>query len=138
MRIAQPISLAGLIALQIVLVSGCTSPMAPVVTQVPAGSLKAHPAIYLQARVQRPRIIDSLHGAGIRTTSLTKEADYILTVVVGKRRVKMQCGGMHNIIYTLGGMGYQLMEIKARGMTGECIPNILDEMSQTLASYFGS
>jgi len=135
MRIAQPILLAGLIALQVVLVSGCTSPMAPVVTQVPAGSLKAHPAIYLQARVQRPRILDSLHGAGIRTTNSIEEADYVLTVVVGKRRVKMQCGGMHNIIYTLSGTG---LEIKARGMTGECIPNILDEMSQTLASYFGS
>jgi hypothetical protein len=44
---------------------------------------------------------------------------------------------MHNIIYILGGMGYQLMEIKARGLTGECMPNVLDEMSQTLESYLG-
>jgi hypothetical protein len=138
MRIARPILLAGLIALQIVLVSGCTSTMAPVVTQAPRVPLKAHPAIYLQASVQRTRILDSLHGAGIRTTNSTGEADYVLTVVVGKRRVKMQCGGMHNIIYILGGKGFQLMEIKARGLTGECIPNVLDEMSQTLASYFGS
>jgi hypothetical protein len=137
MRISQPILLAGLIALQIVLAAGCTSTMAPVVTQAPRESLSAHPAIYLQASVQRTRILDSLHGAGIRTTNSTDEADYVLTVVVGKRRVKMQCGGMHNIIYILSGKGFQLMEIKARGMTGECIPNVLDEMSQTLASYFG-
>ena len=137
MRIAQHILLAGLIALQIVLVSGCTVPMAPVVTQTPSASLKAHPAIYVQTSVQRPRILDSLHGAGIRTTNSIREADYTLTVVLGKRRVKMQCGGMHNIIYTLGDMDYQLMEIKARGLTGECTPNVFDEMSQTLASYFG-
>jgi hypothetical protein len=137
MRIARPILFAGLIALQIVLASGCTSTMAPVVTQAQSASLSAHPAIYLQASVQRTRILDSLHGAGIRTTNSIQEADYVLAVVVGKRRVKMQCGGMHNIIYILGRTGFQLMEIKARGMTGECIPNVLDEMSQTLASYFG-
>ncbi|MBW2542583.1 MAG: hypothetical protein JRF15_10875 [Deltaproteobacteria bacterium] len=137
MRIARPITFAGSIALLIALVSGCTSPMAPVVTRAPAAPLSAHPAIYLQSSVQRMRLLASLHSAGIRTTNSTEEADYVLTVIVGKRRVKMQCGGMHNIIYILSDMGRQLMEIKARGLTGECVPNVFDETSQTLASYFG-
>jgi hypothetical protein len=28
------------------------------------------------------------------------------------------------------------MEIKGRGLTGDCIPNVFDDMSQTLATYF--
>ena len=138
MRIARPFSLAGLIALQVVLGSGCTSPVPPTVTRAPVTSLSAHPAIYLQANVQRPRILDSLHGAGIRTTNSLEEADYILAVDVGERRVNMKCGGMHNIVYILSGDGFPLMEIKGRGLTGECVPNVFDDMNQTLATYFGS
>jgi hypothetical protein len=137
MRIAQPISLAGLIALQVVLVSGCTSPVPPTVTRAPMTSLRAHPAVYLHANVQRPRILDSLRGAGIRTAISLEEADYILTVDVGKRRVAMKCGGMHNIVYILGSNGLPLMEIKGRGLTGDCLPNAFDDMSQTLVTYFG-
>jgi len=138
MRIAQPISLAGLIALQWVLVSGCTSPVSPTVTRPPTTSLKAHPAVYLQANVQRPRILDSLRNARIRIAGSFEEADYILTVDLGDRRVNMKCGGIHNIVYTLGGNGLPLMEIKGRGLTGDCIPNVFDDMSQTLATYFGN
>ena len=136
MRIAQPILFAALIALQVVLGSGCTSPVLPTVTQPPTASLRAHPAIYLQANVQRPRIIDSLHGAGIRTTTSLEEADYFLAVDVGERRVNMKCGGTHNIVYILNGKGLTLMEIKGRGMTGDCMPNVFDDMSETLATYF--
>jgi hypothetical protein len=137
MRIARLFSLAGLIALQVVLGSGCTSLVPPTVTRAPVTSLSAHPAIYLQANVQRPRILDSLRVAGIRTAKSFEEADYILAVNVGKRRVNMQCGGMHNIVYTLNDKGFPLMKIKARGLTGDCMPNAFDDMSQTLATYFG-
>jgi hypothetical protein len=138
MRLVKPILLAGLIALQVALVSGCTSPVPPTVTRPPTTSLKVHPAVYLQANVQRPRILDSLRNARIRIAGSFEEADYILTVEVGKRRVNMKCGGMHNLVYTLGGNGRQLMGIKGRGLTGSCIPNIFDDMSEMLASYFGN
>jgi hypothetical protein len=138
MRIAQPISLAGLVALQVALVSGCVSPVAPTVTRPPMTSLKANPTIFLQATVQRPRIIDSLRNSRLRPATSYAEADYVLNVVVGKRRVKMECGGTHNVIYTLEGNGRQLMGIKGRGLTGSCIPNIFDDMSEMLASYFGN
>jgi hypothetical protein len=137
MRIAQKIALAVAIAALVVLASSCTSPVSPTVTRPPMTSLNAHPAIYLQANVQRQRILDSLRGAGIRTAQSLEEADYILAVDVGKRRVNMKCGGMHNIVYTLSGKGFPLMEIKGRGLTGDCTPNAFDEMSQTLVSYFG-
>jgi hypothetical protein len=100
-------------------------------------SLNPHPAIYLQANVQRLRILDSLRNARIRIAESFEEADYILTVDVGNRRVNMKCGGMHNIVYILSDNGLPLMEIKARGLTGDCMPNAFDDTSQTLASYFG-
>jgi len=137
MRIVQPISLTGLIALQVVLASGCTSPVPPTVTRAPMTSLNAHPAIYLQANVQRLRILDSLRNARIRIARSFDEADYILTVDVGNRRVDMKCGGMHNVAYILNDKGLRLMEIKGRGLTGDCMPNAFEDMSQTLATYFG-
>jgi len=137
MRLAQQVTLAGLIALQVVLASGCTTPVPPTVTQPPTTSLKPNPTVYLQASVQRPRILASLRNARIRIAESFEEADYILSVDVGSRRVKMTCGGMHNIMFTLIGEGIQLMEIKGRGLTGDCIPNVFDDMNQTLATYFG-
>jgi hypothetical protein len=83
-------------------------------------------------------MLGSLRNARIRIAESFEEADYILTIHVGKRRVNMKCGGMHNIVYTLGSRGSQLMEIKGRGLTGDCIPNAFDDMSQTLATYFGN
>ncbi len=138
MRIAQKIALAVAIAAQVVLGSGCTSPVPPTVTRPPMTSLNPHPAIYLQAVVQRSRILDSLRNARIRIAESFEEADYILTVDVGNRRVNMKCGGMHNIMYTLGSEGFRLIEIKGRGLTGDCLPNAFDDMSQMLATYFGN
>ncbi len=100
--------------------------------------MKADPTILLQATVQRPRIMDSLQKAGLRPATSYAEADYVLSVIVGKRRVRMSCGGTHNVIYTLEGNGQQLMEIKGRGLTGDCIPNVFDDMSQMLSTYFGN
>jgi hypothetical protein len=100
--------------------------------------LKANPAVFLQARVQRPRVAESLRNAGVRLAESFAEADYILTTNVGRRRQTQVCGGSSNIAYILDGRGRHLMVIKGRGLTGTCTPNIFDDMSQELASYFGS
>ena len=137
MRIAQKIALAVAVTAHVALSSGCTSPVPPTVTRAPMTSMRAPPAVYLQANVQRPRILDSMRNARIRIARSFEEADYILTVDVGSRRVDMKCGGMHNIVYILSGKGLHLIEIKGRGLTGDCMPNAFDDMSQTLATYFG-
>ena len=137
MRIAQPISLTGLIALQVVLVSCRTSPVPPTVTRTPMAPLDANPAIFLQSNAQRPRIAESLRKAGVRLAESYGEADYILNVKVGKRRNNQTCGGSSNIAYVLDGRGRHLMVIKGRGLTGTCASNIFDDMSQKLATSFG-
>ncbi len=138
MRIAQKIALAVAIAAQVALGSGCTSPVPPTVTRAPTTPLIASPAIFLQASVQKPRVAESLRKAGVRLTESYAEADYILNVNVGKRRKNQTCGGSSNIAYVLDGRDRHLMVIKGRGLTGTCAPNVFDDMSQKLATYFGN
>ncbi len=137
MRIAQMIAIAIAIATQVVLVSGCTSPVPPTVTRAPTTPLKENPAIFLQASVQNPRIAESLRNAGVRLSESYAEADYILNVNVGRRHDDQTCGGSSNIAYILDDRNSHLMVIKARGLTGTCAPNVFDDMSQKLATYFG-
>jgi hypothetical protein len=138
MRIAQKIALVVAIAAQVVLGFGCTSPVPPTVTRTPRAPLDANPTIFLQANVQRPRIAESLRKAGVHLAESYSEADYILNVNVGRRRKNQTCGGSSNIAYVLDGRDRHLMVIKGRGLTGTCVPNIFDDMSQKLASYLGS
>jgi hypothetical protein len=138
MRIAQPISLAGLIALQVVLVFGCTSPVPATVTRAPTTPLQANPTIFLLANKQWPRVAESLRNAGLRLADSQFEADYILTVNVGRIQRNKTCGGFGNVAYILDDRGTHMVVVKGRGFTGSCIPNLLDNMSQKLASYFGS
>ncbi len=137
MRIAQIFAIAIAIATQVVLVSGCTSPVPPTVTRAPTTPLKENPAIFLQASVQNPRIAESLRKAGVRLSESYAEADYILNVNVGRRHNNQICGGSSNIAYVLDGRGGRLMVMKGRGLTGTCVPNVFDDMSQKLATYFG-
>jgi hypothetical protein len=138
MRTARKIALAVAIALPVVLVSGCTSPVPPTVTRAPTTPLSANPAIFLQSTVQRPRIAESLRKAGVRLAESYGEADYLLNVNVGRRRRTQACGGSSNIAYVLDGRSGHLMAIKGRGLTGTCVPNVFDAMSEKLATYFGS
>jgi hypothetical protein len=137
MRTTQEVALTVAIAAQVVLGFGCTSPVPPTVTRAPTTPLNADPAIFLQATVQRSRIAESLRKAGVRLAESHAEADYILNVNVGRRRQTQACGGSSNIAYILDGRSGHLMVIKGRGLTGTCVPNVFDDMSQKLASYFG-
>jgi hypothetical protein len=137
MRTAQNISLAVAIALQVVFVSACKSPVPPTVTRAPTMALEPNPAIFVQATAQRPRIEESLRQAGVRLAESYGDADYILNVSVGRRRGNLACGGTSNVAYILDGRTGHLMVMKGRGLTGTCTPNIFVDMSQKLVTYFG-
>ena len=57
-------------------------------------------------------------------------------VTIGRSRGASQCGPRANIIYALNQRSTQILVIKSRGRTGNCEPNMLDQMSQKLATYF--
>jgi hypothetical protein len=137
MRIAQRITLAITIALQVVIVSGCVSPVPPTVTRPPTIPLKENPTIYLQVIGHKNRVAKSLRDVGVHLTELDSETDYTLNVNVGKVRGRRDCGNVSNVDYMLYSDGRLLMVIEGRGLMGTCVPNIFDGMSQKLASYFG-
>jgi hypothetical protein len=84
-----------------------------------------------------PRVAESLRTAGVQLTESLSEADYTLNVKVGRGRGSNSCGGTSNVAYILDGGRRHLMVIKARGLTGTCIPNVFDDMSYKLATFFG-
>ena len=137
MRIAYPVGLAVAVVLQLVLLSSCTTPVPATVTRAPAAPLKSNPKIFVQATVQRERIVASLRDAGLEAVDLSSDTDYTLKVRVGRSRRGTHCGGISNVAYVLSGEGRYVMVIKGRGLTGGCRLNIFDEMSHMLESYVG-
>ena len=137
MRTVRKIALVAAVTLLVALGSACRSLVPPTVTRPPTTALKANPSVFLQATVQRPRVAESLRTAGIALADSYGEADYILNVTVGRRRGNQACGGTSNVAYILDGKVGHLMVMKGRGLTGTCIPNIFDAMSNKLSSYFG-
>ena len=137
MRIGQRITLAITIALQVVLASGCVSPVPPTVTRAPTIPLKENPTIYLQVIGHKIRVAKSLRNVGVRLTESNSEADYTLNVNVGKVRGRRDCGNVSNVDYILYSNDRLLMVIEGRGLMGTCVPNVFDKLSQKLATYFG-
>ena len=136
MRNANPMGLA--VVLQLVLLSSCTAPVPATVTRAPATALRSNPKIFVQATIQRGRIVESLRNAGINAQDSLPGADYTLLVKVGRNRRSTPCGGISNVAYLLSGEGRYVLVIKGRGPTGSCITNVFDDMSHELASYVGS
>ena len=93
--------------------------------------------VFVSAVDQRERIERSVRDSGLQTVPSTSEADYELRVDVGSSRgIAKSCGTKNNVRYVLARGRARIMEVKGRGATGECSPNIFDEMSRALASYF--
>ena len=133
----QPIriQLAGVLALPLLLMA-CSSLVPATVTQAPTVILSKEQTMLLSAGRQRPRIAQSLRDAGVTVVAETSNANYSLHVDVGRHRSNRSCGAMNNVRYMLLQAGVRLIVIKGRGWTGSCSPNIFDDMSRTLASYF--
>ncbi len=118
------------------LLPACSSVVPPTVTWGPVAAITGEPTVSLKANRQLPRIQQSLRSAGLATGVGPADAEYALQVKVGKSRRTKPCGTLHNVVYLLRGQAGRVLVIKGRGLTGTCSPNIFDDMSQTLASFF--
>lgn len=94
------------------------------------------PVVYLAAREERSRILQSLEDVGVTVTHDPSAARYTLQVDVGLHRQKQACGELCNVRYALFFRGQKLLEIRGRGWTGSCDSNIFDELSRLLATQF--
>jgi len=120
----------------VLLFPACSTVVPPTVTRGPSVAIAGERTVSLTANRQVPRIQQSLENAGLATTNDPAAAEYALDVKVGNTRRTKPCGTAHNIAYILREKTGRVLVIKGRGLTGACIPNIFDEMSETLASYF--
>jgi hypothetical protein len=132
MRISSLSSI--LLVLSIALLSACATHVPATVTVNPPVPIQKDAAIFVLAQVERERIVQSLSDAGLTVTDKWTGDGYSLTVRIGSNRGSSECGGTHNVDYTLSDSGQRLLVIKGRGQTGSCEPNIFDDMSQKLAS----
>ena len=122
--------------LSLILLAACTSTVPATVTRGPMGPVTTNPRIFVSARNQSERIVQSLRDAGFTVKEGFRDIDYTLEVRIGDSRARRECGSVNNVIYILNQSGQQLIIIKGRGLTGSCSPNIFDDMSRKLASYY--
>ncbi len=124
-----------LLILPLGLMSGCASIVPATVTSIPQVPMKKGANIFVVARAQRDRIVESLVDAGLKVSDEWAVDAYSLTVSIGKWRGGSGCQGVSNVSYVLNGGGRRLMVIKGRGHINYCEPNVFDDMSRLLAFY---
>ena len=111
----------------------CSSTSPATVTRRAHIPLDPEKGIFVVAHEQRDTIIASLEKAQIRIATDLESMGYALDVRLGSPRGSRECGSVHNVVYTLSDRGQKLLVIKGRGPTGDCDPNIFDDMSEELA-----
>lgn len=128
-------ALAGF-ALAAGLVACSSTPVAPRVQMVDGFPGQKPLTIYVLPEQDGPAIQESLEKVGFTVAPDAGSASYLLRVAVGGKRATKPCGTVHNVRYQLGSDATTVLEIKARGLTGSCRPNVYDEMSGALRSAF--
>jgi hypothetical protein len=120
-----------LLVLALVLLACGTSP--PIQTTQSSLVLEAEPSFYVTAAKQKPAVVDALRRAGIVVVADLLESSHQLRVTLGVDKSFRGCGTLNNVKYTIRLQRRTLLELAGRGWTGECQPNIFDEMSLELA-----
>jgi hypothetical protein len=138
MALGGAVVVAGLVA--------CSSaPVAPRVEMIDGFHGPRPATIYVIPERDAAAIQASLEKAGFTVTPEASSAAYLLRVAVGAKRATTPCGTVNNVRYQLGSgseagtdprHSWRVLEIKARGPTGSCQPNVYDEMSAALRASF--
>lgn len=133
---------ARMITLLILLVAigsltACSTTVPPTITRMRHFVLRADSPVFLIANRQRERVVRSLLEAGFELSSKLDSDTYSLVVEIGRARWGSSCGVGANVAYILSSYGQNVLVIKGRGKTGDCTPNMLDDMSFRLAETIG-
>ena len=131
----RPIVIGIVTAISIAMACASTAPAR--VTRAPRVPLDANAHFFVTATQQRDRVLQSLDNANLVSTDEWADARYSLEVKFGGSRSKDSCGSVHNVIYRIYEDSRRIMEVKGRGATGACHPNILDDLSRVLAQHAG-
>ncbi len=114
-----------------VILLGCapSAPQMHVYDQLPLG---ADPDIYVTAALQKDTIVTSLRNAGFHVVDRIDYGSYLLRATVGIDQGEQPCGTLNNVRYELRSGGKTLVEVKAKGWTGNCQPNVFDAVSREM------
>ena len=121
------------ILLALVLLLSACGTVPPTPTKQGIFVLEAEPSLYVTATKQKPAIVDALRRAGIIVVDDLLESSHQLRVTLGIDKSFRDCGTLNNVKYTIRLQRRTLFELAGRGWTGECEPNVFDEMSLELA-----
>ena len=154
-RVGPPLLLACPL-LACLLLAACQGPVAPRVSQPRLLPLQSDPTLFVSSDEGRVWIERTLEDAGLRTAD-PRRANYLLVVEVGVVKAQSSCGQLRNVRYglvplppsapeELPKLGVDdaavrsgqrdILELKGRGWTGSCRPNIFQDMSSLLARQF--
>lgn len=125
-----------LLVFALALLPACSSPVPATVTWGPSMQIGEGRGVFVTANEQAPRVQQSLRDAGLSVVEAS-DAPYLLRVDVGNSRGGQACGRTKNVRYILHKGRARILVLKGRGRTGQCSPNIFDDMSRLLESYFG-
>jgi hypothetical protein len=136
-----------------ILVTSCAA-VEPFVSSPPTAPIKPDPRIFVIAQRDRGRITESLERLDIEVVKEV-QPDYLLRAKVGKGKKlanEKDCGSFQSVSYELfeayvrdsrdqswdaiSRGDRRVLAIKARGWTGNCSPNVWDDMSRVLVDQF--
>jgi hypothetical protein len=134
-RTSEGLGLAISLALALCWSMACGWQVGPTFTVLaPIDTTSQPPVVFVSTNDLRDRVEASLVAAGFTVTQMGREASLYLKVEIGLVRSSGNgCGLVRNVRYTLRQFGTDVVAVTARGATGDCSNNILNQMSQGLA-----
>lgn len=125
------------VAATLVLHMSCSTTVVPARFSLePTVALDDPKKLWVVAVYERSRIVEALRAAGFDVVAEPTNATYQLDVIIGAVQQARPCGTLNNVRFRLLKAGIRIAEIRARGWTAACAPNVLDEASQLLVSRF--
>jgi hypothetical protein len=120
-----------LILLLGIALAGC-SPVAPEVRVFEPLPQGINTPIYVTAARQKEEIKHALHDAGFHIVDRLEDSLCFMRVTIGVDQGSQACGTLNNVRFQLRSEGRNVAEASAKGWTGSCQPNVLDELSREM------
>ena len=120
-----------LLAPVLLLIPACGT-TSPTVSIDDLALLEAKPKIYVIAAKQKTEILKVLSTTDLGLVGSLAGSDYQLRVTLGMDRGFKDCGTLNNVKYDLRHNQKTVVLIQGRGWTGNCRPNVFQEVTQKL------
>jgi hypothetical protein len=115
--------------------AACSTPLAPEFRVFAPIDRSQPPIVFVSSDELRGSVEASLARAGFTVTQTGREATLFLAASFGGVRSESEdCGPIRNVRFVLRQYGTVLASGVARGPTGECAGDVLDQMARDLAA----